>query len=157
GAAEQPEPVGTAMLRVTRTPHTIAMAVSAAVATAALLSVGALAACGSADSATPQQQPTLVITGGWLFDGTGDSVVRNRGILIADSVRREVNADLAGRDFGDAHVIELADDQYIIPGLFDLHAHYALGLFGEGRVDDVVAYPAMFLANGVTSTFPAGE
>jgi hypothetical protein len=44
-----------------------------------------------------------------------------------------------------------------MPGLFDLHAHYAVDLFGEGRVDEYRVNPVLFLANGVTSTFPAGE
>jgi imidazolonepropionase-like amidohydrolase len=45
----------------------------------------------------------------------------------------------------------------VLPGLFDLHAHYAIDLFGEGRVDEYEVNPVIFLANGVTSTFPAGE
>ena len=44
-----------------------------------------------------------------------------------------------------------------MPGLFDLHAHFAVDLFGEGRVDEYRVNPVLFLANGVTSTFPAGE
>jgi hypothetical protein len=56
-----------------------------------------------------------------------------------------------------ATVVRLADDQYILPGLFDLHAHHAIDLFGEGRIDDTGSYPAIFLANGVTSVFPGGE
>jgi imidazolonepropionase-like amidohydrolase len=145
------------MSRVTHTFRTVARAAPAAVAAAVTLSLATLSGCGSADSATPQPQQTLIVRGGWLFDGTGNDVVRNTGIVIGDSVLLEVGADLEGRDLGEARVIELTDEQYIIPGLFDLHAHYALDLFGEGRVDDDVAYPAMFLANGVTSTFPAGE
>lgn len=45
----------------------------------------------------------------------------------------------------------------ILPGFFDLHAHYAVDLRGEGRVDETEVYPTLFLANGVTSTFPARE
>jgi len=41
--------------------------------------------------------------------------------------------------------------------LFDLHAHYAVDLFGAGRVDEYTANPLIFLGNGITSTFPAGE
>ena len=32
-----------------------------------------------------------------------------------------------------------------------------MDLFGAGRKDETVAYPPLFIANGVTSTFPAGE
>ncbi len=103
----------------------------------------------------PVQQPTgLVIREGWLFDGTGDSLQANRGIWIRGGkligVGREIPAS-------DDEVITLSESDYILPGFFDLHAHYALDLFGRGRVDDTRAYPAIFLANGVTSTFPAGE
>ncbi|RMH22087.1 MAG: amidohydrolase, partial [Gemmatimonadetes bacterium] len=45
----------------------------------------------------------------------------------------------------------------VLPGFFDLHAHYAVDLFGEGRVDEYRVNPVVFLANGVTTTFPAGE
>ena len=51
----------------------------------------------------------------------------------------------------------LDDNQTIFPGLVDLHAHYAIDLFGAGRVEETEAYPELFLANGVTTTFPAGE
>src|SRR6185295_1553045 len=49
------------------------------------------------------------------------------------------------------------DTEYVLPGLFDLHAHYAMDLYGEGRLDEQDVNPIVFLANGVTSTFPAGE
>ena len=56
-----------------------------------------------------------------------------------------------------ATVVRLSTDDYMLPGLFDLHAHYAMDLFGQGRVDEYTVNPIVFLANGVTSTFPAGE
>jgi imidazolonepropionase-like amidohydrolase len=108
-----------------------------------------------ASPATAQQQ--LIIRGGHLFDGVSDSLVPNTGIVVVAGRLMEIGADLAGRDIAGARVIELGDDEYILPGMFDLHAHYAVDLFGEGRVDERSAYPAIFLANGVTSTFPAGE
>lgn len=124
---------------------------------AAVLSLGALTACASGDRAVTVPDRATVIRGGWLFDGTRGVMVPNRGIVIQDSVLLRVNVDLGMQDLGSAQVIELTDADYVIPGMFDLHAHYALDLRGEGRVDDVRAYPAMFLGNGVTSTFPAGE
>jgi hypothetical protein len=80
----------------------------------------------------------------------------NRGILIAGGSFARLGP-LTEEELAGARVIELEDDQYVVPGMFDLHAHYAIDLFGEGRVDETTAYPALFLANGVTSTFPAGE
>jgi imidazolonepropionase-like amidohydrolase len=102
------------------------------------------------------QEPDLVLTGGWVFTSTGDSRTRNPGILVRAGKLLRVGGDLsiAGPN---ARTIRLADDETILPGLFDLHAHYAVQLFGSGRIDETLAYPALFLANGVTSTFPAGE
>jgi imidazolonepropionase-like amidohydrolase len=124
---------------------------------ATAFSLAALTGCAFTDRPDIVPAGALVIQGGWLFDSKADDVVRNRGIVIQDSVLLQVNVDLTGQDLSGAQVIQLSDEQTIIPGMFDLHAHYAVDLFGEGRVDDDVAYPAMFLGNGVTSTFPAGE
>lgn len=126
-------------------------------AVAAALAASALSGCTPGPRSAPAPEGILVIRGGWLFDGTGDSMVRNRGIVIQDSILLHVNRDAGEDALAGAEVIELSDDQYIIPGMFDLHAHYAVDLFGKGRVDETRVYPALFLGNGVTSTFPAGE
>jgi len=99
----------------------------------------------------------VIVRGGWLFDSVRDRVRRNSGIVVRNGEFVEVDALLAGRDLGPARTIELSDDEYVLPGLIDLHAHYAVDLFGEGRVDEYTVNPLLFLANGVTSTFPAGE
>jgi len=44
----------------------------------------------------------------------------------------------------------------MLPGLIDLHAHYRVS-YANKAYDDTVAMPKIFLANGITSTFPAGE
>jgi len=97
----------------------------------------------------------VVVLGGQLWDGTADEARPNPGILVRNGtiVRIGVGVD----ETGDATVLAFDDDHFIMPGLFDLHAHYAVDLFGEGRVDDYRVNPVLFLANGVTSTFPAGE
>src|SRR6202007_219683 len=42
--------------------------------------------------------------------------------------------------------------------MFDAHAHYNMRLGPSGSRSDEYTYnPLVFLANGVTSTFPAGE
>jgi len=92
-----------------------------------------------------------IVGGRWLDVETGE-LQENRGILIRDGAFVALDESEA-----DARVLRLDDDQVALPGMFDLHAHYAVDLFGEGRVDETAAYPALFLANGVTSTFPAGE
>jgi imidazolonepropionase-like amidohydrolase len=105
----------------------------------------------------PIRPGDIVIVGGQLFDGVRDTLVPNRGLIIRQGIFLEVGADLGSRDLTGAEVVRLADDQTILPGLFDLHAHYAVDLFGAGRVDEYTANPLIFLGNGITSTFPAGE
>ncbi|MGY8778431.1 MAG: amidohydrolase family protein, partial [Longimicrobiales bacterium] len=97
----------------------------------------------------------LVVLGGQLWDGTGDGVRPNPGILVRNGTILQIGpTDPLGSG---AEAVLLDDDHFIMPGLFDLHAHYAIDLFGEGRVDEYTVNPVLFLANGVTSTFPAGE
>ncbi len=97
----------------------------------------------------------LYVTGGQLWDGVADSARPNPGILIRNGTILHLGAvELLGSG---AEAVLLDADHTVIPGLFDLHAHYAIDLFGEGRVDEYTVNPVLFLANGVTSTFPAGE
>jgi imidazolonepropionase-like amidohydrolase len=103
------------------------------------------------------QAGDIVIVGGQLFDGVRDTLVPNTGIVVRQGIFLEVGANLAGRSLDSAQVVRLADDETILPGFFDLHAHFAMDLFGQGRVDEYTINPILFLANGVTSTFPAGE
>lgn len=124
---------------------------------ASIFAACAVTACTSGERQADAAGEVLVIRGGWLFDGTGEEAVPNRGIVIHDSVFAEVNVEVSEAALEGARVIELTDDEFIIPGMFDLHAHYAVDLLGEGRVDEDRVYPALFLGNGVTSTFPAGE
>ncbi len=98
-----------------------------------------------------------IIRGGWLFDGVSDDVVPNTGIVVHNGSFFEVGADLTDRDLAEYKVIELGDDDYVLPGLFDLHAHYNVTLAGRPRQDEKNVMPILYLANGWTSTFPAGE
>src|SRR5689334_3079617 len=91
-----------------------------------------------------------------MFASVGNDRVRNPGLLVRAGKIMRVGGDLSAAS-ADAERMQLADSETVIPGLFDLHAHYAMELFGAGRKDETLAYPALFLANGVTSTFPAGE
>lgn len=97
----------------------------------------------------------LVIVGGRLWDGLGDGARDNPGLLIRNGTILAVGPiDITGSS---AEILQLDARHFVMPGLFDLHAHYAVDLFGEGRVDEYTVNPVLFLANGVTSTFPAGE
>lgn len=123
-----------------------------------LLTASVMGACGTAGDVPRLPENATVITGGWLFDGTGDDFVANTGIVIAEGRVERVGVAVELDALGSAtRVIQLTDEHYLFPGLFDLHAHYHVNLFGEGRVDETEVYPALFLGNGVTSTFPAGE
>jgi imidazolonepropionase-like amidohydrolase len=110
-----------------------------------------------AQNIPPIQAGDIVITGGQLFDSVRDTLAPNTGLIVRHGILLEVGASLAGRDLGTAKVVKLAPDETILPGFFDLHAHYAIDLFGEERVDEYTINPIIFLANGVTSTFPGGE
>lgn len=99
----------------------------------------------------------IVITGGQRFDTARGAMVPNTGLIVRSGILLEVDSNLATRDVSPAQVVRLDADQFVLPGLFDLHAHYAIDLFNAGRVDEYTVNPVVFLANGVTSTFPAGE
>lgn len=96
----------------------------------------------------------LYIKGGHYFDVESESMVQNNGIIIRSGKFVSVNSAL--EDATEYEVVTLKDDQYLLPGIFDLHAHYRVTFDGVRR-DEVEANPVIFLANGVTSTFPGGE
>ncbi len=99
----------------------------------------------------------LIIRGGWLFDSVSDVRRRNTGIVVRDGKIVEVDASVQPQDSGAANVIELQDSDTILPGMIDLHAHYNFDLVDNGRVEEVLYNGIIFLANGVTSTWSAGE
>src|SRR5262245_6755242 len=117
-----------------------------------------LAASGpAAQDGIPLQAGDIILTGGQLFDSVRDTLVPNTGIVVRNGVLLEVGATLTGRELNGARVVQLAAGETVLPGFFDLHAHYAIDLFGEERVDEYTINPIVFLANGITSTFPGGE
>lgn len=103
------------------------------------------------------QEGDLVVRGGWLFDGVSDERRPNTGVVIRDGRIVAVDAGVEQQVLTTADVIDLADDDTILPGMIDLHAHYNLDLVDKGRVEEVVYNGIVFLANGVTSTWSAGE
>jgi imidazolonepropionase-like amidohydrolase len=111
----------------------------------------------TATASAQDQGGTIVVRGGFLFDGVQDKRVPNTGIVVRGGVFQEVGADLKDRDLTNARVVQLTKDDTVLPGLFDLHAHFGIDLFGRGRIDETEHYPRIFLGNGVTSVFPAGE
>ena len=99
----------------------------------------------------------LVIRGGWLFDSVSDERRPNTGVVIRDGKIIAVDADVEQQVLSTASVIDLEDTDTILPGMIDLHAHYNFDLVDNGRVEEVVYNGIVFLANGVTSTWSAGE
>ncbi|HIG43227.1 MAG: amidohydrolase family protein [bacterium] len=99
----------------------------------------------------------LVIRGGWVFDALHDTRRRNTGIVIQNGLIVEVDAELSQLTLPVTNVMDLQDSETILPGMIDLHAHYNLDLIDKGRVEEVVHNGVIFLANGVTSTWSAGE
>ncbi len=103
-----------------------------------------------------QPQP-LLIKGGQVFDTNSGTFRSNRGLAMRAGKFMQVDVDLSGPAAQGYQVVQLQDDDFILPGIFDMHAHYNVDLVGRGRRDETVANPSIFLANGVTSTFPGGE
>jgi imidazolonepropionase-like amidohydrolase len=106
---------------------------------------------------TEGQEGQLVIRGGWLFDSVSDERRPNTGIVIQNGKIVEVDADVQQQILSTANVIDLTETDTILPGMIDLHAHYNLDLVDNGRVEEVIYNGIVFLANGVTSTWSAGE
>jgi len=100
---------------------------------------------------------SLFIRGGWLFDGISDIRRRNSGILIREGTIESVDIPAKQQNSTHPKVIELSDSETILPGMFDLHAHYNFDFVDKGRVEEVIHNGIIFLANGVTSTWSAGE
>ncbi len=136
-----------------------AMRLAGCLASACAALALAVAACAPTEEGGARSAAdAIVVRGGGLFDGTGDAVVPNPGIVMAAGRFRAVDAQAASKAVAaGAAVVEIGEGDVILPGLFDVHAHFHLDLLGEGRVDETGVYPALFLANGVTNVFPAGE
>ncbi|MFT5050049.1 MAG: imidazolonepropionase-like amidohydrolase [Chlamydiales bacterium] len=119
--------------------------------TRAALMVVALAAL-----VAPAAAQSGFVRGGKLFDAVSDELRPNPGIWFEGGkilgLGPRSDEQLEGMP-----IVDVPDGHTILPGLIDLHAHYAVDLFGEGRVDERVAMPLLFLSNGVTTTYTAGE
>ena len=94
----------------------------------------------------------LRIIGGHFFDL--ETVRANPGILIRAG-RIHAIGNLEPAKDGD-QTLKLADNEVLLPGLIDLHAHYNMTL-NKTRREEFVGMPVLYLANGATSTFPAGS
>ena len=75
----------------------------------------------------------VIITGGWLFDGTGTDRRPNPGIVIRNGKFKSVGSFTEPTPSENTLLIELDSTETILPGMFDLHAHYNYDLVGQGR------------------------
>ncbi len=127
---------------------------------ARIISAAALVATLPSDAEAQWSEPVaneLIMTGGWLFDGTGGERVPNPGIVIRNGKFSLLGPPGAAASASEATVIELDKGATILPGFLDLHAHYNYDLVDDGRVEEVRYTGLIALANGVTSTWSAGE
>ncbi|MBN3583296.1 amidohydrolase family protein [Algoriphagus aestuarii] len=92
-----------------------------------------------------------ILTGGWVYDSSTKSFKKNTGVYLVNGLFGTGTENVMNWE-----VMSLTDADYILPGLIDLHAHYRVS-YDNKAYDDTVAMPKIFLANGITSTFPAGE
>ena len=109
---------------------------------------------GSRPGQTPNVQDGLIdlqIVGGWVFDSPSARFIRNPGLAIRGG--RFVKFSAAEPT---SQRIELSDEDYILPGLIDCHAHYNVKLLRKRR-EEFDVLPVQYLANGVTVTFSCGE
>ncbi|MFN1836026.1 amidohydrolase family protein [Balneola sp. MJW-20] len=95
----------------------------------------------------------LLIKGGWLVQPEENKTIPNPGIFIRSGKIFEIGSGISADGIP---ILELEEDDYLLPGLIDLHAHYRITYKGLAK-DDTVAMPKIFLASGTTTTFPAGE
>lgn len=101
-----------------------------------------------------QQTIDLLIKGGHYFNTETGEMLPNSGIAISGN--RFVGIGINPGDFDAKKVIDIGDDQYVLPGLIDCHAHYNVRLIGKRR-EEFQIMPIIYLANGVTTTFSCGE
>jgi hypothetical protein len=91
----------------------------------------------------------MVIRNAIIIDGTGKGTLRGYDIYIEDGIIKRIGIGL-----NVPRKIKTVDatGKTVIPGLIDMHGHmYAIG---STQLD---AYPALYLAGGVTTVFSPGE
>src|SRR5262245_40307091 len=95
-------------------------------------------------SARAQENGTVILRGGWLFDAVGNARVRNPGIVVRGGLILKVAAP-TDQELAGAQVVALADSETILPGFIDVHGHYSMNLLGRRR-DETGLYSVVYLA-----------
>lgn len=104
----------------------------------------------------------LILRGGTMIDGTGspalgpvDIVIENNRIVLIQNVGYPgvpINEDRRPKADEQTHVID-AEEMYILPGFFDMHAH--TGGISQGTTPEYVY--KLWLAHGITSIREPGS
>lgn len=96
----------------------------------------------------------LVLQGGMRFNSDRREFVKNVSLCIGDGTIASL--DDSATQASASRVIQFEDDDYILPGFVDCHAHYNVRLVKRRR-EEFEVMPIVYLANGVTTTFSCGE
>lgn len=105
------------------------------------------------------QSGPVYIKGGFYFDVDKKEMVENDGILVRGGRFYEVGDAPSRVNAGDYKTVELADNDYILPGIVDVHAHFRMDAFGSEKLEEIDEFKynsLVYLANGVTSAFANG-
>lgn len=105
------------------------------------------------------QSDPVYLKGGWYFDVEDQQMVQNEGILVRGGRFYEIGDRPGESRMADYHTVELAEDEYILPGIVDVHAHFRMDAFGSDSLEEIDEFKynsLVYLANGVTSAFANG-
>lgn len=105
------------------------------------------------------QTEPLYLEGGFYYDTGQARMIPNEGIIIRGGKFYRIGKSPDKKRLTEYNIIQLDDDQYILPGIVDVHAHYRMAAFGDDDrtwIDEFKYNPIIYLSNGVTSTFSAG-
>ncbi len=103
-----------------------------------------------------QTESSLAVTGGQWFDTASGEFKPNPGIFIKEGKFSLIDEEVTDNLPEDCRRVQLGDDEFILPGLVDCHAHYNVRLLDKRR-EEFFVMPIQYLANGVTTTFSCGE
>jgi hypothetical protein len=137
----------------------LVLAVALAVAGSGLGVGVTVTAAGASESnrnmqSTPNNTGIIILKGATVIDGTGDlprpntTIVINGSRIAALSSNATAHSDF--RSFAAKNIIDLTG-KYIIPGLFDTHAHVANVLKNSYNHSESEYMLSMLLAYGVTT------
>jgi imidazolonepropionase-like amidohydrolase len=97
------------------------------------------------DRLSPQSKGTLAIVNGNLIDGTGSAPLANAVVIIENGRIKAVGPKASVRIPNGAKTFD-AKGRYILPGLWDMHAHF-----------EQVEWGPVYLAAGVTTVRDVGN